>query len=333
MEFKKKLLITLITLPLLNTSLPPDCVITYRLAGRFGDNIMVYLLAQCIAHKYKIPLLYKEIEHSELLHLHYHEPLRYEKEQTKKLHYRFPIFTESDLEQYKHEKTLFVSSLKFRAPDLSGTHKITQYLQNNPNLLQEIKFMLRPIEQPNIPTLPTNKLTVALHVRKGGGFDEPLRSQQYYSTNNIPLHVKQIPITKIEKRRFADKRHPLRFPPEQFYVDQLKKLTNDYPDQQLYVFIFSDEKNLKALCNRLKLAVNNKNITFDYRKDDPSQYIIDDWIAMQHFEVLIRPASSYSKTAQILGNNKLVIHPTKSYWYKDRLIIEKVKRSHQKSRY
>ena len=291
---------------------------------------MVYLLAKCIAHKYNLPLLYKQIEYSEFLNLHYHEPQRYEKEQTQKLHYRCSILKESDLQNHTHEKTLFISSLKFRAPETSGTYKLRKYFLKNPDLLQEIKFMLTPIKQPNIPKLPKNKLSVALHVRKGGGFDEPLKSQQYYSTDDIPSHVEQAPITKIEMRRFADKRHPLRFPPEQFYVDQLKQLADDYPNQQLYVFIFSDEKNLKALCNRLKIAVNNKNITFDYRKDDPSQYIIDDCIAMQHFDILIRPASSYSKTAQILGNNKLTIYPTKSYWYQDYLVIDKVKINYQK---
>jgi hypothetical protein len=332
MTFKKKIL-TLLILPLLLKALPPGCVITYRLGGRFGDNIMVYLLAKCIAHKYVIPLLYKQIEYSDLLQLHYHESLHYEKKQTQKLHYRFPIFTESNLLEHKHEKTLFISSLKFRAPETSGTYKLRNYLQQNQELLKNIKYMLTPLKKPNIPLLPKNKLTIALHVRKGDGFDEPLKSQQYYSTEDIPTYVKQTPITKVEKRRFSDKRHPLRFPPEQFYVDQLKQLAKDYPDQQLYVFIFSDEKDLKSLCNRLKIAINNTNITFDYRKDDPSQYIIDDWIAIQHFDVLIRPASSYSKTAQILGNNKLVIHPTKWYWWQDRLIIEEVKISHQKSRY
>ena len=45
---------------------------------------------------------------------------------------------------------------------------------------------------------------------------------------------------------------PLRFASDQFYVDQIKRLATMFKDENLYVHIFTDDRNPEAIVENFK---------------------------------------------------------------------------------
>ena len=103
----------------------------------------------------------------------------------------------------------------------------------------------------------------------------------------------------------------------------LQKYFNYAP---LFIHVFTDHKNPKALVNEIKKNMNHKNVHFHYRSKNNTydSSALDDLFAMAKYDCLIRPASSFSKAAQLLGNHKIIIYPSKSTWLKEnKLLINK----------
>lgn len=203
--------------------------------GRFGDNLLGYCKAKWFSLYYNIRLLYRPFRYSDRLQLS-----RYEKKLTKEtekgLKYVLALGKRSDFLQNNRNSSLYVVSL---ATDLGGdpanTYNFIKQYEFRPDVAyvqavedckykQELKKMLIPTT--SLPNLnkPKGMITVAVHVRKGGGFDPPLSSIQVF-------------------RRYADKVWPLRFPPEQFYIDQIIRLSTLLNDKPLFVYIFTDDPN------------------------------------------------------------------------------------------
>ena len=155
-------------------------------------------------------------------------------------------------------------------------------------------------------SLPQGKPTVAVHIRKGGGFDHPLVSTQY--TSDTPK--------KDEKGVFSDKHHPFKFPPEQYYVDQIILLHKLLDEEPVYVYIFTDDKQPKQLVQRLQDAIKHPNITFDYRKEGNghNKNVMEDICAMSQFDYFIRSGSHFPWIAQMIGNHKAIIYPKTMRW-------------------
>ena len=117
---------------------------------------------------------------------------------------------------------------------------------------------------------------------------------------------------------------PIKYAPDQYYVDQIKKISSDLGDIPLFVQIFTDDKDPLALVKRVKSAVNKSNIIFhyeNYRKKPYREQIAKDLYSMSRFDILIRSHSYFCKIAEFIGDHKLVIFPLESRWLTPKKLI------------
>ncbi|MGB8367544.1 MAG: hypothetical protein WCD44_04255, partial [Candidatus Babeliales bacterium] len=195
-----------------------------------------------------------------------------------------------------------------------GIEEIVSYMQEDEFFMKELKYMLQPVVKIPEIKLPSDTITVAVHIRKGGGYDQALSSLQYYKRD------------MISKRFYADKRWPRKFPPEQYYADQIIKISELLSDQPLFIYIFTDDRNPTGLVNRIKKAVNKSNITYSCRSrgNTYKTHVVEDLYNMARFDCLIRSGSSFAVAAQLLGNHKIVIYPKSLQWEGRKLIANEV---------
>lgn len=135
-------------------------------------------------------------------------------------------------------------------------------------------------------TPPSDKISVAVHVRKGGTYESWGLSFKQGS------HLHKIPFNE-------------------FYSDQIKSVSALLGNRPLYVFIFTDDENPEALLETIKKSVNVPSIVYDCRRENNhhNTNVLEDFFSMMHFDVLIRPDSNYSILAEKLGEHSLVIYP------------------------
>ncbi len=278
--------------------------------GRFGDKIVSYATAKWIAFKFNIPLLLKPFKYSSMLRLG-REEKKYSKEIVEQFERVVPIESEQDIAEHNQENVIFESrGGHFRIDGCSAI----KYILQDQYFVAELKKMLQPVVSLATITLPQNKVTVAVHVRKGGGFDKPLSSIQYYRKN------------MISRKYFSDERWPIKFPPEQYYVDQIKRISKLFDDAPLFVYIFTDDRNPLKLVNRIKKAVNMRNIIFSCRSrsNTHNTHVVEDFYNMARFDCLIRSGSHFPLAAQLLGDHKVIIYPKHWEWVGKKLVIDEV---------
>lgn len=281
----------------------PKNAITYELTGgRFGDTLLNYIKCKYFAAKYDLLFFYRPFLFSDQLRMHVDEKYLSSLDLTQ--------FKEiNSIHLYKQpEKTdsiLYVSNFYTETPD-----NFIEYIIQDKALYAEIKRMINPREKLSF-SLPSDKTSIAVHVRKGGGFDRPLLSGS--SSNDAPDPVKYI-----------DCCHPLKFPPDSFYISQIRFISEQLENKPLYVYIFTDDKNPQNIAETYRQAVNKENIVFDYcRKNEPfDNHLIHDLFFMKKFDCLIRPESAFSIIAQVIGNHKIVISPSTYHWEGSTLIID-----------
>lgn len=141
--------------------------------------------------------------------------------------------------------------------------------------------------------IPTNRLTIALHIRRGGG----------YLTDQVLIHTQL-----------------WQFPPDQFYLEQIRTIYN-LTKKPLFAYIFTDDPHPAKIAQTFSKALSDIDIMFDYRKtkNHHALNVVEDFFGMLKFDCLIRPYSHFSMWAERLGNYKIIIYPHMS---KDGLIHE-----------
>jgi len=249
--------------------------ITYNLnGGRFGDNLFSYCKTKWLADKYGIPLLYKPFQYSKKLELH-KKGLKYTR--------RSPL-------KFKAVCYLAGSRLRKLQPEEGILYIKKWYYDVRVDWKDEVFIKkLRKLIRPSVPlddiVLPKDSITVAVHVRRGGGY-------------------------RLDTRRVINNQ-PLRFVLDQFYIDQIKRLATMFEGKNLYVHIFTDDPNPEVIVENFKRAVNLDRITYGCRRsgNNPCSYVLEDFFAMMKFDCLIRPKSHYSRFVERLGNNKVIIAP------------------------
>lgn len=266
--------------------------VTYDFSGgRFGDCLVSYCHAKWIAYTYKIPLLYKPFDYSDQLMMHFLEiPYSKELEQqfTKVVSY-CQVNGKIDPESgYLYVVPFFPESI-FNRHDTVFPYLFTVDW-HDAGFKSELQKMICPIKQTKRPELPAHCMTVAVHVRKGTGWD--------------------IPVYRITPDQLTAS-HPLRFAPDSFFIDQLKKLPQMFPDTNFYVYLFTDHNNPAELAQKYKHAVGCDQMTIDYRTEENNEFInvLDDFFALTQFDCLIRADSNFSIIASKLGNYKMLISP------------------------
>lgn len=268
-------------------------IVIPKFDARFGDKLSCIYYALCISYKYDIKLFCPDFEYSDKLVIHDIIP--------KINHNNFNRF----------EKVILIT-------------KESDIDQNNKNVLYQVDYYLKmnfnkdihekAIKKFKLIILPKNKIKlpsclslscpkVAVHVRKGGGFDAPLLYRTFY----------------------ADQRWPLKFPPDDYYIDQIKKIFLILKSKPLHVHIFTDDKNPEKIVEKYKRLINQPLITFSSRVNNNfEENTIEDFFIMTKFNYLIRPQSSYSFNVQRLGNFKIVMFPNHAIISDKNLIIDSV---------
>ena len=260
--------------------------ITYGFSkGRLGDNLLSYAHAKWISYKYNIQLLYKPFKFSDSFALHTIEqrfisPARFkskinitQKNCNSLTYNNRNLFIVPYYSEYPHEP---LSELHGKSDALTVQWKDPLF-----------KTMLQECIQPNralehIITPPENRISVALHLRKGGRADSP-------------------------NAHLLDS---LKFPPTSFFAEQLKFVCEKFNGQPLYVFVFTDDLNVEKIKVELLTGLQQYDIIMESRSvTSDTDFVLEDFFSLPNFNVLIRPCSNFSFVAGKLGNFLLEIAP------------------------
>jgi hypothetical protein len=308
-----------------------DCAITYIPpsveGGRFGDHVVAYCKTKYYSLKYNLPLLYKPFHLSDRLVLHTKEMICSHMHSAHFQHH-VTVNCEADIINNWHPGTLFVASaytsLNLHAPidnnqppavpksTFFWIDDIYEKMIQEPIFFNTVREMLQPLSKMPTPEIPAGHISVALHVRRGGGFDGPLGSAQY---------LDQIAFVPPIYTVVTDKKFPLKFPPEQFFIDQLVALSEALHDEPLFIQLFTDDLKASELLQRLKYRCKKTNIVWSYNPTVWTYTTLEEIFAMTHFDCLIRSCSHFGGIAHLLGNHKIVIWPTDYEWQANYLNI------------
>ncbi len=291
--------------------------ITYKLnGGRFGDNLFTYIKAKWLSHKYDIPLYYKTFKYVNQLVMHEKETGYYS--DTSRAFNKSQAIKHDGPNVIKPDAiVLYVSDYYFKSPEWQKWDDIGTWddVWADYEFIEKLRAMIYPCKEMQLVELPENVRTVALHVRKGGGFDPPLLAE------GAPKRSRG-----RRRHKFADKAWPLKFPPDQYYVEQLIVLSELFDDAPLHVHLFTDDKNPEALVNKYRAAVGKENITYACRiaGNSHTSNVLQDFFSLMCCDCLIRSDSSFSKVAHLLGNFEVVLYPVHGKWQGNTLVIDQV---------
>jgi hypothetical protein len=321
---------------LLSNNVYTESAVTYlstkKWGGRLGDMLLMYTKAKWVAYHYDLPLLYKPFTYSDALALH-----------DRNLHYQegFKEIEGKDLSIFKdfkpQDSIIYTVHYYFQLAHWGDYQKkydsqeimAWPEIYTDPLFISELKKDIAPRDGNTISLdLPTDKITVAVHIRSGGGFDNPLLSRQFYSRKDINRDEVHPNEGKSWRQRvaYADWHWPLKFPPLKYYATQLKRLSRLYKDKPMYVYIYTDNKDPVELMHEIERVVNRPNITFDCRKDinRHNKNVLEDMFAIAQYQCLIRSGSNYPQVSQLIGNHKVVIYPKSAIWIGNTLVINEV---------
>ena len=262
-------------------------VITYDLnGGRFGDCLSCYCKAKWFSYKHKLKLIYKPFIYSDQLAMHTIESM-YTDNLVQSFDKIIKVKSEADITNNKDKHVLFVSNFYSQTPGLYA------YGFQDTQFAHDIKKVLTPIIPMPAIEKPADSITAAVHVRKGGGFDKPLASEQIFKKGE----------------QYADQIWPTKFPPDQYYIDQIKVLKRLVGvDTPLIIHLLTDDPNPTALATQYAEKINDPLIHFVFRSQDNSHdnNVIEDFYIMAQCDCLIRSSSLFAKAAQLLVRIKLL---------------------------
>ena len=306
-----------------------------------GDAIACYSLAKILSIKYNIPFCYS--------HFHYHDL------------FNFSDYEKSDLTEpiwASHRKRILVLTEQDILNNLGGDvtffvelHAKIDYISSE--WYETLKKGLALKAQAQLNPLPQNCVTIAIHIRKGNGggqlYDGELQSEQEFEFDRSIVHYdsnfENFPFDwpSFERKNgylihdWNFKTQPTildkvpyiatKFPPNQYYIDVLRKLSDDLSDRPLFVQLFTDDKEPQALLALIKNYVNKPNISFFYNDNRHLAFkdrILQDLQALSLFDVLVRPQSYFTKIAEMIGHHKIVICPFNYQWQENKLIMHHI---------
>jgi hypothetical protein len=254
---------------------PMDAVTYSRGAGRFGDHLIAYMHAKWISFREGVPLLYHPFPHSEGLILsqeemhvaegaHFFHPSQI---------FVCPYFPESDYELQSDEWKDAYFSVDFGNEEFSWM----------------LKKMIAPLKPLHCIHPPADQVSIAIHVREGGGYDSPHLSLDF----------------------------PYKSPPVCFYSTCLNKVFEILGERPVFCFVFTDAKDPAAIVERLKQDLPARYpISFHYRESNNSytNNVLEDFFSFQNFSILIRPDSNFSIVPCLLHSFAIVCSPL-TFWF------------------
>ncbi len=193
-----------------------------------------------------------------------------------------------------HQNTLFILPYFPEAPIELTQQRLTFFSVDwdDAEFRQELVRLIAPKSPLTLVNIPSNKISVAVHVRKGGSHS----NETELSKDPVKLSQGNL-IYKI--------------PLDEYYINQINTIASLYPDIPLYVFLFTDDQNPEALMKHYKERIHNERIEFDCRKGQHDYFynVLEDLFSMMHFDILIRSESNFSIMAEKLGEHSIIISP------------------------
>ena len=300
--------------------------------GYFGDSLMSYAIAKSISMHFGIKFYYSKFPHSDLF-------LFDSKEEA------LPMKNYSDV-GWPMSQSLALSYSDSLKNYLIYTYCLTPCGAHvNNNIMSEIKKMIQPKHKLSVGSIPDDVLSLGVHIRKGSGggehYDGELTSEQLFDFDRSMVSYHPInthAFENLDEYNYCQKKLrwsmdsdytllSLKFPPEQYYVDQIVKVSKDLNNPKMLVWIVTDHIDPIDLVDRIKRAVNRPNINyryFDNRHKDHSQRIIEDIYSLSLCDGLVRSQSHFAKTAELMGNHKFVFFSGRHKWVDKKMVITHV---------
>jgi len=321
--------------------------ITNERGFQVGDSIANYCLAKILSLKYpdKLKFLYTPFIHSDLFIFDSHET---KIELSMQFSQNMGAYNDENiLQNLDKNNTLFIANLETKIEEVDS------------NLFEIIKKEVQLKQTPELNPLPSDMITIAVHIRKGNGggqfYDGEQSSLQIYDYDrnqicyiddyvNYPFDwesykrngskIEHVSLANeifeiTETGKFLDQvsHWQTKFPPEQYYVDQIVKLSKELSHKNLYIQIFTDDKDPVSLIERIKLTVDLPNVSFYFVNNRNLSFrdqIAQDLYSMSRSDILIRSQSYFSRVAELMGNHKIVIYPLEYKWEGNKLIMNKI---------
>ena len=267
-------------------------VISYEVSpGRFGDNLLTYLHAKWFAYHHHLPLIYRPFPHSSSLlldekEIHYkNKPLR------RKLGLK-PLFKTS-IKKWPFLSKLPLAAFNYKChyfPESQWECKHLKYSGfsvdwEDQNFRKIVKELITPKEKLNLVKPPEGCISIALHVREGGGFDTD------------------------EAKRII----PLKLPPLAFYIEGFKRIVSLLPEKAIYCHLFTDALEPEKIIRELQKHIPpNVSVQFGYRQKNNhhDSNVLEDFFSFFHFDILIRSQSNYSLIPSLIHDYAIVYYPT-----------------------
>ena len=325
--------------------------ITYHIEGwrRLGDALTTVCKTLYFAKMHKLPIYFKDFPYFDQFVIGQNAQML-TPEIAKQFSKKVPIVAHTDVA--KHLESL--EPILFECQFLSETPALYTVTREYPDFEALVKKAFTPLIE--IPPLakPPAVITVALHVRKGGGFDKPLGSKQEYEhEQNVskgiyltkyapagshddmwaikwpvgPMLIEAIKHYIYKKNNFSDYIWPIKFPCDQYYIDCLKELSSIYPGKNLLVYLFTDDPEPEKIMERYSAQLrNHPRIIFSYREkgNHHTKNVIEDLFSLTQCDCLISASSSFATAAQLLGDHQVLMFPVWATVFADKIEITKV---------
>ena len=329
----------------------PLHAITYRIEEwrRLGDCITTVCKTLYFAKAHGLPVYYRDFPYFDQFTVSQNATML-SPEIIQSFSKVVPITTQAELVKHLESKepTLFECQFLSETPPM---YSVTREFPEFENLIKKAFTPL--IEIPQLAKPPA-VITVALHVRKGGGFDKPLGSKQEYGPEhslpkgiylkkNSPqgshidawpikwpaggMYIEAVKHYIYKKMNFSDYIWPIKFPCDQYYIDQLKELASIFPGKNLLVYIFTDDPEPEKIMERYSAQLkDHPRIIFSYRTKDNhhTKNVIEDLFSLTQCDCLISASSSFATVAQLLGNHQILMFPIWAVTLPDKIVINKV---------
>lgn len=277
----------------------PDAITCARINGRLGDQLVHYIHAKWLSYTFGMPFFYRPFAYSDNLVLHRREvPLitagKFAKTRTFEPGQPPRIASQSDtlyLLDYFPENSdeLRYSRSRYCAFDVNW---------DDERFMSNIRDLIKPIRATKLVELRRGRINIALHVRKGGGYDFTADS-----SGGDGMHR-------------ADIACPSKFPADSFYIEQIRAIWQFLGKRALSVFIFTDDKNPVAIKWAYEQAAQLSNVEFRCRDVNDQATVLDDFFSIKQFGIVIRSESNFSIVAAKLGRPILEMWPEQCK-YKD----------------
>ncbi|MCI5052050.1 MAG: hypothetical protein MRY21_02805 [Simkaniaceae bacterium] len=291
---------------------------------RSGDRLLHYTKASWVAYRHRLPLYIVHFSFADHLNLFYTDHYYDERVQTS-----FPkvvmIKSEGGVRQRLSDNTLFDIGFQFRKPGWDpyevGTWK---ELMEDAAFREHLRSKIAPVKKMMFAPLPKECLSVAIHIRDGGGLDFPRLSKQLFAYQPQLISTSERETFSLDG--YCDGLFPLKFPPLQYYINSLRKLSNRLGNPPIYAYVFTDSLTPEKLVGQLKRQVDLPNIKYRHHEktSGPSSKILEDMMDMARYDCLIRGGSNYSQISHLIGRHKIVVFPKASFWYRGCLIMHPI---------